>query len=110
MCINFFIKMYSKPLAHLCAVLFPFFGVILGLVGVVGFWPATVFFPIEIWIKVFQPGRKQKYLDILRGLSFARTSFQQPLLLHCRSVSLIFISNFFFFFSGPHPSPNIIQQ
>ena len=49
-------------------------------------------------------------LDILRGLSFARTTFQQPLLLHCRSVSLIFISNFLILFSDPHPSPNIIQQ
>jgi len=42
------------------ACLLPFFGIILGLIGALGFWPATVFFPIECWIKVFKPGPKMK--------------------------------------------------
>ena len=37
------------------AILLPFAGVIVGFVGAVGFWPLTVFFPIECWIRVFKP-------------------------------------------------------
>ena len=48
------------------AILLPFFSVILGFVGAVGFWPATVFFPIHCWIKVFRPQKPLRYF--LRGL------------------------------------------
>ena len=44
-------------LACLC----PWFGVFVGVVGALGFWPATVFFPIECWIRVFKPKRAQRY-------------------------------------------------
>ena len=37
------------------AVLLPFFQSILGFVGAIGFWPMTVFFPIQCYIKVFRP-------------------------------------------------------
>lgn len=43
------------------ACLLPYFTVILGFVGAIGFWPATVYFPINCWIMVFKPGRKLKW-------------------------------------------------
>jgi hypothetical protein len=72
------------------AILMPFFGVIIGFVGATGFWPTTVsaishmipcmnqydisctnltfivftllqvFFPVNCWMKIFRPGRKQR--------------------------------------------------
>jgi proton-coupled amino acid transporter len=56
---------YGYRILYVCvvtffAILLPFFGIILGFVGAVGFWPATIFFPIECWCKVFRPGRKQR--------------------------------------------------
>ncbi|KAL6767998.1 hypothetical protein ACKKBF_B37390 [Auxenochlorella protothecoides x Auxenochlorella symbiontica] len=38
----------------------PFFGDIVGLVGAIGFWPATVFFPIECWIRVYRPNATKR--------------------------------------------------
>lgn len=46
------------------AVLLPFFESILGFVGAIGFWPMTVFFPINCWIRVFRP--KKAYVVFLR--------------------------------------------
>ena len=43
------------------AILLPFFNVIVGFVGAIGFWPLTVFFPIHCWIKVFRPGKAMKW-------------------------------------------------
>lgn len=46
----------------------PFFGDIVGLVGAIGFWPLTVLFPIECWIKCFKPtGAKLIALRIFNG-------------------------------------------
>lgn len=50
------------------AVLLPFFSAVLGFVGAVGFWPATVFFPINCWIKVFRPRRTLRFF--LHALDF----------------------------------------
>ena len=47
----------------------PFFGDIVGLVGARGFWPATVYFPIECWIRVFKPSPRKRLW--LRGLNIA---------------------------------------
>jgi len=47
---------YGYRVIYVCvvtflAILLPFFNIILGFVGAVGFWPATIFFPIECWCK-----------------------------------------------------------
>lgn len=47
----------------------PFFGDIVGLVGALGFWPATVFFPIECWIRVYKPSPRKRLW--LRALNIA---------------------------------------
>lgn len=39
----------------------PFFNDIIGLVGAVGFWPATVFFPIECWIRMYKPSARMRF-------------------------------------------------
>ncbi len=70
---------YGYRILYVClvtflAILLPFFGIILGFVGAMGFWPATVFFPIECWCKVFRPSRKQKIaMECLNVFSFAVT-------------------------------------
>lgn len=51
------------------ALMLPFMGVILGLAGALGFWPATVVFPIESYIKVFKPRAGMRHA--LRLLSVA---------------------------------------
>ncbi len=38
-----------------------------GLAGALGFWPATVLFPIECWLVVFRPRRSVRHA--LRALS-----------------------------------------
>jgi hypothetical protein len=39
-----------------------------------GFWPATVFFPVECWIKVFKPQNRLKYaLRVLNVVCFLVT-------------------------------------
>lgn len=48
------------------AICLPFFSDIIGFVGAIGFWPATVFFPIECWIRVYKPERaKLLWLRVL---------------------------------------------
>jgi hypothetical protein len=51
----------------------------------VGFWPATVFFPVECWIKVFQPQIRLKYA--LRALNVV--SFLVSLATVIASIQLI---------------------
>lgn len=38
----------------LVAMLLPFFNDIVGLLGSLGFWPLTVYFPVEMYIKQFK--------------------------------------------------------
>lgn len=42
-------------------ILMPFFSYIIGLVGSLGFWPASVYYPIEMWIKLYQPSPRVKF-------------------------------------------------
>lgn len=39
------------------AIALPFFGDFVGLIGALGFWPATVLFPIEMYRRVHKPSR-----------------------------------------------------
>lgn len=56
------------------AVLLPFFQSILGFVGAIGFWPMTVFFPIQCYIRVFRPGLSFRvFLRILDLFCFLLT-------------------------------------
>lgn len=47
------------------ACLLPFMGIILGLAGALGFWPASVWAPVECYIKVFRPRK-----GVARALRF----------------------------------------
>jgi hypothetical protein len=50
-------------------VLLPFFSYIIGFVGAVGFWPATVYYPIEVWIRLYSPSRRHVFwLQVGPGL------------------------------------------
>lgn len=40
----------------------PFFSDVVGLIGAIGFWPATVFYPIEMWITVYKPNLTRRIL------------------------------------------------
>lgn len=56
------------------AILLPFFESILGFVGAIGFWPMTVFFPINCWIRVFRPKRVFRiFLHMLDAFCFLLT-------------------------------------
>jgi amino acid permease len=56
------------------AVLLPFFQSVLGFVGALGFWPMTVFFPVNCWIRVFRPGKAYRiFLRILDVVCFVIT-------------------------------------
>eukprot|EP00494_Astrolonche_serrata_P011647 UN11736 len=35
----------------LLAILMPFFNDILGFLGAIGFWPLTVYFPVEMYVR-----------------------------------------------------------
>lgn len=39
------------------AIALPFFSDFVGLIGALGFWPATVLFPVEMYRKIHKPGR-----------------------------------------------------
>ena len=43
------------------SILVPFFSDIVGLVGAIGFWPTTVFFPIECWIRLYRPSPTYRF-------------------------------------------------
>lgn len=51
------------------ACLMPWFGTIIGLSGALSFWPATVAFPVEMWLRVRQPSPGKRCW--LRWLSLA---------------------------------------
>lgn len=54
-------------------ILMPFFNDIVGLVGAVGFWPATVYFPIECWIRMYKPQPTLRFwlrVSLVVGLAF----------------------------------------
>ncbi|KAL6766799.1 hypothetical protein ACKKBG_A37395 [Auxenochlorella protothecoides x Auxenochlorella symbiontica] len=75
----------------------PFFGDIVGLVGAIGFWPATVYYPIECWIRVYKPSERRKFW--LRVLNIA--CFVVTLAATVGSVQLIIVdSNSYTVFSN----------
>lgn len=43
------------------AILLPFFGDFVGLIGALGFWPATVLFPIEMYRRIHKPNKKMTF-------------------------------------------------
>ncbi|KAF8648270.1 hypothetical protein HU200_064845 [Digitaria exilis] len=54
----------------LLAILMPFFNSILGILGSIAFWPLTVFFPVEMYIRQRQIPRFSTKGAALQGLSF----------------------------------------
>ncbi|KAL4457529.1 hypothetical protein ABPG75_012394 [Micractinium tetrahymenae] len=38
----------------------PFFSYIIGLVGALGFWPTTVYYPIRMWIRLYDPSPRYR--------------------------------------------------
>nr|CAB3470676.1 unnamed protein product [Digitaria exilis] len=54
----------------LLAILMPFFNSILGILGSIAFWPLTVFFPVEMYIRQRQIPRFSTKGVALQGLSF----------------------------------------
>lgn len=56
------------------AVCLPFFSDIVGLIGAIGFWPATVFYPIEMYIRHKKPGKVAFWLlELLNVVCFIIT-------------------------------------
>lgn len=54
----------------------PFFSYIIGFVGAMGFWPATVYYPIEMWILMYNPSpRKRMWMEALNLFCFICTLF-----------------------------------
>lgn len=71
------------------AVCLPFFSDVVGLIGAIGFWPATVFYPIEMYIRYRQPTRKARIaLECLNVFCFIVT-----VLAIAGSVQLIVIDS-----------------
>ncbi|TVU07854.1 hypothetical protein EJB05_41226, partial [Eragrostis curvula] len=54
----------------LAAILMPFFNSILGILGSIAFWPLTVFFPVEMYIRQRQVPRFSTKWAALQSLSF----------------------------------------
>ncbi|KAG8094509.1 hypothetical protein GUJ93_ZPchr0012g21374 [Zizania palustris] len=54
----------------LLAILMPFFNSILGILGSIAFWPLTVFFPVEMYIRQRQLPRFSTKWAALQSLSF----------------------------------------
>ncbi|KAF7011189.1 hypothetical protein CFC21_025522 [Triticum aestivum] len=52
------------------AILLPFFNDILGLLGALGFWPLTVYFPVEMYIRQSKVKRSSWKWVALQSLSF----------------------------------------
>ncbi|CAD6265803.1 unnamed protein product [Miscanthus lutarioriparius] len=51
------------------AMLLPFFGSVVGLIGALGFWPLTVYFPVEMYIAQNRVPRGSRRWMLLQGLS-----------------------------------------
>lgn len=44
----------------------PFFSFVMGAVGAAGFWPATVYYPVEMWIRLYRPSKRHRFwLEVL---------------------------------------------
>lgn len=54
----------------LVAMLVPFFNAVLGLIGAVGFWPLSVYFPVSMHISQKKITRWKPRWFWLQGLSF----------------------------------------
>jgi hypothetical protein len=52
------------------AISLPFFNDILGLLGALGFWPLTVYFPVEMYIRQSKVEKFSKKWVALQSLSF----------------------------------------
>lgn len=72
--INFFRLIWRTAFVittTLIAMLLPFFNDVVGILGALGFWPLTVYFPIEMYIKQKKIGRWTSRWIGLQILSFA---------------------------------------
>jgi amino acid permease len=58
-------------LTTVVAMLLPFFGNVVGLLGAVSFWPLTVYFPVEMYIKQRRVPRGSTRWVCLKMLSFS---------------------------------------
>ncbi|KAK6945956.1 Amino acid transporter, transmembrane domain [Dillenia turbinata] len=79
--VNFFRLVWRSVyvlITSLVAIILPFFNAFLGLIGAVAFWPLTVFFPIEMYIKQTK----------MRRFSFTWLCFE-ALSLFCLMISLL---------------------
>lgn len=56
------------------ALLFPFFGAFIGLIGSVAFWPLAVYFPIKMYAKVHPPQPLQRAIMLLVNVLTAALS------------------------------------
>lgn len=58
----------------LIACALPFFSDMVSLIGAIGFWPASVIFPIAMWVRVYKPGRRRYFvLQTCNVVSFVLT-------------------------------------
>lgn len=53
-----------------CAVLFPYFNQVLGLVGALNFWPLAIYFPVEMFFKQRKVRAWSRTWMAFRALSF----------------------------------------
>lgn len=68
----------------LLAILLPFFNDVLGFLGAVGFWPLTVYFPIEMYIRQKKVKKLTSKWVALQTLSFV--CFLVSLAAACGSI------------------------
>eukprot|EP00878_Enallax_costatus_P023655 GHUV01025173.1.p1 GENE.GHUV01025173.1~~GHUV01025173.1.p1 ORF type:complete len:226 (-),score=42.89 GHUV01025173.1:895-1572(-) len=57
------------------AIVMPFFTDIIGLVGALVFWPAAVYFPVTMYLKLYRPKPKIRLLMQVMNVVAAMTSF-----------------------------------
>ncbi|KAM0904088.1 hypothetical protein ACQ4PT_018252 [Festuca glaucescens] len=70
---NMFQLVWRTAFVVVCTVLaisLPFFNDILGLLGALGFWPLTVYFPVEMYIRQSKVEKFSKKWVVLHSLSF----------------------------------------
>lgn len=51
------------------AIIFPFFNAVVGFLGAIGFWPLTVYFPVEMYIKQMSIRKYSGRWMLLQSLS-----------------------------------------
>ncbi|WVZ88811.1 hypothetical protein U9M48_035284 [Paspalum notatum var. saurae] len=54
----------------LVAMLLPFFNAVLGLIGALGFWPLSVYFPVSMHVARLKIGRREPRWWMLQAMSF----------------------------------------